>query len=446
MWAAAAILGIVAALWGAGGVAHAGQTDTAGITAPTTAAVDTGDTAWVMMSAALVMLMTPGLAFFYGGLVRRKNMLSVLMQCLMILCLISVQWVVFGYSLSFGPGTGLIGGLKWVFLRGVGQGPNADYAATIPHQVFMMFQMMFAVITPALIIGAFAERMKFSGLCVFMLLWATLVYDPVAHWIWGVGGFMREWGALDFAGGTVVHVNAGMTALASALVLGRRRGYPEGISPPHNLPFAVLGAGLLWFGWFGFNAGSALGAGGLAGSAFTVTHVAAAVAGVTWALLDWLKHKKPTTLGMITGAVAGLVAITPASGYVTPGGAICIGIGAGLIPWVTVTYIKAALGYDDALDAFGVHGIGGMWGAVATGLFATRSVNPAGADGLFYGNPVLLWIQIKVVLITVVFSFAAGFALLKLVEALMGLRVSEHEERVGLDLALHREAAYTVID
>ncbi len=446
MWAAAAILGIVAVLWGAEGVAHAGQTDTAGITAPTTAAVDTGDTAWVMMSAALVMLMTLGLAFFYGGLVRRKNMLSVLMQCLMILCLISVQWVVLGYSLSFGPGTGLIGGLKWVFLRGVGQEPNADYAATIPHQVFMMFQMMFAVITPALIIGAFAERMKFSGLCIFMLLWATLVYDPVAHWVWGVGGFMREWGALDFAGGTVVHITAGMTALASALVLGRRRGYPEGISPPHNLPFAVLGAGLLWFGWFGFNAGSALGAGGLAGSAFTVTHVAAAVAGVTWALLDWLKHKKPTTLGVITGAVAGLVAITPASGYVTLVGAIGIGLGAGLIPWVAVTYIKAALGYDDALDAFGVHGIGGMWGAIATGLFATRSVNPAGADGLFYGNPVLLWIQVKVVLITVVFSFTAGFLLLKLVEALMGLRVSEHEERVGLDLTLHREAAYTVID
>jgi len=324
--------------------------------------------------------------------------------------------------------------------------PNADYAATIPHEVFMMFQMMFAVITPALIIGAFAERMKFSSLCVFMLLWTTLVYDPVAHWVWGAGGFLRQWGALDFAGGTVVHINAGMTALASALVLGRRQGYPEGISPPHNLPFAVLGAALLWFGWFGFNAGSALGAGGLAGSAFTVTHVAAATAGLTWALLDWVKHKKPTTLGMITGAVAGLVSITPASGYVAPLGAIWIGIGAGLIPWFVVTYIKGSLGYDDSLDAFGVHGVGGMWGAIATGLFATKSVNPAGADGLFYGNPVLLWIQIKAVLITVVFSFLVGYALLKLVEAFMGLRVSEHEERVGLDLALHREAAYTVID
>jgi Amt family ammonium transporter len=310
----------------------------------------------------------------------------------------------------------------------------------------MMFQMMFAVITPALIIGAFAERMKFSALCVFMLLWATFVYDPVAHWVWGTGGFLRQWGALDFAGGTVVHINAGMTALAAALVLGRRQGYPDGISPPHNLPFAVLGAALLWFGWFGFNAGSALGAGGLAGSAFTVTHIAAATAGLTWALLDWIKYKKPTTLGMITGAVAGLVAITPASGFVAPTGAIAIGLGAGSIPWLAVTYVKGALGYDDTLDAFGVHGIGGIWGAIATGLFATKSVNPAGADGLLYGNPILFWIQIKAVFITVVYSLVLGFVLLKAVDALVGLRVSEHEERVGLDLTMHREAAYTVID
>jgi len=430
----------------AGAVDCALAGDQAQAAAPAEPKVDTGDTAWVLVSAALVMLMTPGLAFFYGGLVRRKNMLSVLMQCLMILCLISLQWVVFGYSLSFAPGSSFIGGLKWIFLNGVGLTPNADYAATIPHEVFMMFQMMFAVITPALIIGAFAERMKFSALCVFMLLWATLVYDPVAHWVWGVGGFMRQWGVLDFAGGTVVHINAGMTALAAALMLGRRQGYPDGISPPHNLPFAVLGAALLWFGWFGFNAGSALGANGLAGSAFTVTHIAAAAAGVTWALLDWLKHKKPTTLGMITGMVAGLVSITPASGFVTPIGAICIGLGAGAIPWVAVTYIKGALGYDDTLDAFGVHGIGGIWGAIATGLFATKAVNPAGADGLLYGNPLLFWIQIKAVFITVVYSLALGFVLLKVVDVFMGLRVSEHEERVGLDLTLHREAAYTVID
>jgi Amt family ammonium transporter len=391
--------------------------------------------------------MTPGLAFFYGGLVRRKNMLSVLMQCLMILCIVSLQWVLFGYSLSFGPDKGsFIGGLEWSFLKGVGLAPNADYAGTVPHQIFMMFQMMFAVITPALIIGAFAERMKFSALCVFMLLWATFVYDPVAHWVWGVGGFIRKLGALDFAGGTVVHINAGMTALASALVLGRRQGYPNGMSPPHNLPFAVLGAALLWFGWFGFNAGSALSAGSLACSAFTVTHIAAASAGLAWAMLDWLKHKKPTTLGVITGMVAGLVAITPASGFVTPMGAIWIGIGAGVFPWLAVTYIKNLLGYDDTLDAFGVHGIGGIWGALATGIWATKAVNPAGANGLLYGNPGLLWIQIKAVIITVVYSFVVGIILLKVVDVVMKLRVDEHEERVGLDLTQHREAAYTLID
>src|SRR5512139_1934257 len=279
--------------------------------------VDAGDTAWVLISSALVLFMTPGLAFFYGGLVRRKNILSILMQCFILVCVISVQWALFGYSLAFGPDVGgLVGNLDWFGLKGVGLDPHPGYAATIPHQVFMVFQMMFAIITPALILGAFAERMKFSAFCVFSLLWATLVYDPVAHWIWGSGGFLRQWGALDFAGGTVVHINAGMTALAAALVLGRRQGYPDGISPPHNLPFAVLGAGLLWFGWFGFNAGSALGSGSLAASAFMVTHIAGATAGVTWALLDWMKHKKPTTLGMITGMIAGLAAVTPASGFV----------------------------------------------------------------------------------------------------------------------------------
>jgi Amt family ammonium transporter len=415
--------------------------------APAKAVIDTGDTSWLLISTALVMLMTPGLAFFYGGLVRRKNMLSVLMQCLMILCIVSLQWVLFGYSLSFGPDKGsVIGGLEWSFLKNVGLTPNADYAGTVPHQIFMMFQMMFAVITPALIIGAFAERMKFSALCIFMLLWATFVYDPVAHWVWGVGGFIRNWGALDFAGGTVVHINAGMTALAAALMLGRRQGYPNGMSPPHNLPFAVLGAALLWFGWFGFNAGSALGAGSLACSAFTVTHIAAASAGLAWAILDWLKHKKPTTLGVITGMVAGLVAITPASGFVTPMGAIWIGIGAGVFPWLAVTYIKNLLGYDDTLDAFGVHGVGGMWGALATGIWATKAVNPAGADGLLYGNPGLFWIQIKAVLVTVVYSFVVGIILLKVVDVVMKLRVDEHEERVGLDLTQHREAAYTLID
>jgi len=441
MLASASLL-LVAAL---GGSACAGEPST-----PTPAvvpAINSGDTAWVLFSAALVMLMTPALAFFYGGLVRRKNMLSVLMQCLMILCLVSLQWVAFGYSLSFGADKGsLIGGLGWAFLNGVGMTPNADYAATIPHQAFMIFQMMFAVITPALIIGAFAERMKFSALCVFTLLWATLVYDPVTHWLWGTGGFLKQWGALDFAGGAVVHINAGMTALAAALVLGRRQGYPEGISPPHNLPFAVLGAGLLWFGWFGFNAGSALGSGALATGAFVATHIAGATAGVTWALLDWLKHRRPTTLGMITGMIAGLAAVTPASGFVTPMGAIGIGVGAGIIPWFAVTYVKALLGYDDSLDAFGVHGVGGIWGVIATGLFASKAVNPAGADGLLYGNPGLLWIQLKAVAVTLVYSFVVGFVLLKVVDAFMKVRVGEHEERVGLDLTMHREAAYTVID
>jgi Amt family ammonium transporter len=409
--------------------------------------IDSGDTTWVLVSAALVMLMTPGLAFFYGGLVRRKNMLSVLMQCLMILCIVSLQWALLGYSLSFGPDKGsIIGGLEWLGLTGVGAEPNVDYASTIPHQVFMMFQMMFAVITPALIIGAFAERMKFSSFCVFTLLWATIVYDPIAHWVWGVGGFLRESGALDFAGGTVVHINAGMTALAAALVLGRRQGYPNDVSPPHNLPLAVLGAALLWFGWFGFNAGSALSASGLSINAFTVTHLAAAAAGLTWAVLDWLKHKKPTTLGMITGVVAGLVAITPASGFVTPMAAIWIGAGAGIFPWFVVTYVKTAFNYDDSLDAFGVHGIGGMWGAIATGIWASKAVNPAGANGFLYGNPIQVWIQIKAVIITMVYSLVAGFVLLKLVDVVMKLRVSEHEERIGLDLTQHREGAYTLIN
>jgi Amt family ammonium transporter len=393
------------------------------------------------------MLMTPGLAFFYGGLVRRKNMLSVLMQCFMALCLISVQWIVCGYSFSFGPDRGgIIGGPEWLFLKSVGMMPNADYIGTVPHEGFMMFQMMFAIITPALIIGAFAERMKFSAFCIFMLLWATIVYDPIAHWIWGVGGFLKNLGALDFAGGAVVHINAGMTALAAALVLGKRQGYPSSISPPHNLPFAVLGAALLWFGWFGFNAGSALKASGLANNAFTVTHIAGAVAGVTWAFLDWLKYKKPTTLGIITGAVAGLAAITPASGFVTPAAAVCVGIGAGLIPWLAVTCLKTMFGYDDSLDAFGVHGIGGSWGILATGIWATKTINPNGADGLLYGNPAQLWIQAKVVIVTTAYSFVVGFVLLKLVDVIMKLRVSEHEERIGLDLTQHREAAYTLID
>jgi len=408
--------------------------------------ISAGDTAWVLVSAALVLMMTPALAFFYGGLVRRKNMLSVLMQCFAVMGLITIQWVFIGYSLAFGPSIGgLIGHLDWVGLAGVGLNPSA-YAPTIPHQAFMIYQCMFAIITPGLILGAFAERMKFSSYVIFSLLWSTLVYDPVAHWVWGSGGFIRSWGALDFAGGAVVHVNAGMAALAAALVLGKRRGFPQRVSPPHNLPFAVLGAGLLWFGWFGFNGGSALGAGALAVTAFVSTHIAAATAGLVWAGLDWAVNKHVTMLGSITGAVAGLVAITPAAGYVTPLGAVTLGTSAAVICFVSVMYVKVKLGYDDTLDAFGVHGVGGVWGAVATGLLATTTVNAAGANGLFHGNVGLLWVQIKAVVVTGGYSFVMSYGLLKLVDKIIGLRVTETEERIGLDLTQHREAAYTVID
>lgn len=424
--------------------------ETAAPAAAVVSTVNTGDTAWMLISTALVMLMTPGLAFFYGGLVRRKNVLSVLMQCFMLTCLISIQWILWGYSLSFGPDIkGLIGDLSWLGLNGVGAEPHSVYGPTIPHQGFMMFQGMFAVITPALIIGAFAERIRFVPFCVFSLLWTTLVYDPMAHWVWADKGFLGTFGgmgALDFAGGTVVHINAGMAALAAALVLGKRFGYPNKMSPPHNLPFAVLGAVLLWFGWFGFNAGSALSANGLAVSAFVTTNTAAAAAGLAWAMMDFLYNKHATLLGLITGAVAGLVAITPAAGFVTPMGAMAIGGIAGIICYISVTFCKEKLGYDDSLDAFGVHGVGGIWGAIATGLFACKAVNPGGADGLFYGNPVQFAIQIKATLISMVFSFVMSYVLFKLVDVLLGLRVSPDGERIGLDLTEHREAGYTLVD
>lgn len=429
------------------GVLPALAGDTVGNTTPVTA-VNSGDTAWVLVSTAFVMLMTiPGLAFFYGGLVRKKNVLSILMQCFFLMCAVTLQWVLFGYSLSFGPDIGgWIGNLNWAGLRHVGLEPNADYAGTIPHQVFMIFQMMFAVITPGLIIGAFAERMKFAAFAVFTLLWATLVYDPVCHWVWGVGGFVRKWGALDFAGGTVVHINAGIAAIVSAIVLGRRLGHPHKLSPPHNLPFAVLGAALLWFGWYGFNAGSALAANGLAGSAFVATHVATAVAGLAWAGMDVLFNRRMTVLGVISGAVAGLVAITPAAGFVDVFGSMWIGLGAGIICYVFVSIVKEKLGYDDALDAFGVHCIGGIWGALATGLWATTSVNSAGANGLFYGNPAQFITQFKAVAVTVAYSGIMSFILLKLVDVVIGLRTSEQSERIGLDLTDHRETGYTMLD
>jgi Amt family ammonium transporter len=429
-------------------VATTGATAVTATPVAAASAVNTGDTAWVLVSTALVMLMTiPGLALFYGGLVRKKNVLSILMQCFFLMCAVTLQWVVFGYSLSFGPDIkGLIGNLDWAMLKNVGLEPNADYAGTIPHQAFMIFQMMFAVITPALIIGAFAERMKFAAFVVFMLLWSTIVYDPVCHWVWGIGGFIRKMGALDFAGGTVVHINAGVAALVAALVLGRRLGYPNKLSPPHNLPFAVMGAALLWFGWYGFNAGSALGANGLAANAFVVTHVATAVAGLAWAIMDVVFNRRMTVLGLISGAVAGLVAITPAAGFVTVGGAIGIGLGAGVICYLFVSFVKEKLGYDDALDAFGVHCVGGIWGALATGLWATTTVNSAGANGLFYGNPAQFVIQLKAVAITVAYSGVVSFVLLKLVDLVIGLRAKEQSERIGLDLTDHRETGYTMLD
>ena len=413
--------------------------------APALAKIDSGDTAWVLMSSALVLLMTaPGLALFYGGMVRQKNALGTLMQSFIILALISLQWVLWGYSLAFGPDKGgIIGGLEWVGLSGVGATPNADYAATIPHTAFMLFQMMFAVITPALITGAFAERKKFSTFLVFILVWATVVYDPLAHWVWGVGGWLRNLGALDFAGGTVVHISSGISALAAALVIGKRKGYGHQPMPPHNLPLTVMGASLLWFGWFGFNAGSALAANGLAAHAFMTTNTATAAAALGWMLTEWSSRGKPTVLGAASGAVAGLVAITPAAGFVTPMAAIVIGAVAGTICYLACN-LKSKLGYDDSLDVVGVHGVGGTWGALATGIFATKLVNDAGGDGLLYGNPKQLGVQLLAVLVTWVLGFVMTTVILKVLDGIMGLRVTDEEEAAGLDLSQHSETAYTL--
>ena len=408
--------------------------------------INTGDTAFVLFSTAFVMLMTPGLAFFYGGMVRKKNVLSVLMQCFVVLCLLSVHWMLFGYSLAFAPGQGFWGGLSWFGLNGVGLEPYPAYAATIPHQAFMIFQAMFAIITPALIIGAFAERMKFSAFLVFTLLWATFVYDPVCHWVWGVGGWLRNLGALDFAGGTVVHINAGIAALVTAIVIGRRKNLDSNVPAPHNLPFVVLGTALLWFGWFGFNAGSALAANGLAVNAFVVTNTAAAAAGLSWAFLEWIHNGKPTMFGTASGAVAGLVAITPAAGFVSVIPAIIIGLMVSVFCFIAVSVIKPKFGYDDSLDAFGVHCVGGIWGALATGLFASKAVNPAGANGLFYGNPKQFLIQLTAVGVTVAYSFIVTTVIYKIVDKIIGVRVNEKEEAMGLDLTQHRERAYTVLE
>lgn len=418
-----------------------------GETAATPAKIDSGDTTFVLISAALVMFMTPGLALFYGGMVRTKNALSTIMQSFFVIGLISVQWVLFGYSLAFGPDVNhFIGSLDWVSLNEVGQLPNADYAPTIPHQAFMIFQAMFAVITVGLITGAFAERMKFSAFVVFALLWTTLVYDPVAHWVWGVGGWMRELGILDFAGGTVVHIISGVSGLVIALMIGKRKGYGSEVIMPHHLPMTVIGASLLWFGWFGFNAGSALSAGGLAASAFIVTHVAAAAATISWVLTEWLHHGKPTILGAASGCVAGLVAITPAAGFVSVIPAVIIGLCAGTICFLAVAVLKPKFGYDDSLDAFGVHGIGGTWGAIATGLFASKAVNPAGADGLFYGNASQLTIQLLGVGTSWIVAAVMTFIIIKAIGVFMQVRATTDQEIQGLDITEHGERGYAYQD
>ncbi|MFH7325374.1 ammonium transporter [Desulfurivibrio sp. C05AmB] len=404
--------------------------------------MSSGDTAFMLVATALVMLMTPGLALFYGGMVRSKNILSTMLQSFICLGVVAVIWVLYGYSLAFGPDVGgLIGNLEWAGLRGVGMEPG-PYSETIPHLVFVAFQLMFAVITPALITGAFAERIKFPAFLLFTVLWVTLVYFPVCHWVWG-GGWLGERGGLDFAGGTVIHINSGAAALVAALVFGRRHGWGREPIQPHNLSLTVLGAGLLWFGWFGFNAGSALAADGIAANALLVTQVAAGSAVLSWVVAEWLIHKKPTTLGAASGAVAGLVAITPGAGFVGPLSAVIIGLVAGGLCYLAVL-LKHRLGYDDSLDVVGVHGVGGLWGALATGLFASTLVNPDGADGLFFGNPGQLAIQAFDALVTIVFSMLVTLIILKVVDALVGLRVETEDEVQGLDLSQHSEIGYSL--
>ena len=406
-------------------------------------ALDSGDTAWMITATALVLLMTiPGLSLFYAGLVRAKNVLSVLMQCFALTGLMSLLWAIYGYSLASTDGGALnawIGGLDKLFLAGV----TVDAASgSIPESVFMTFQMTFAVITPALIVGAFAERMKFSAMLWFMAAWLTLVYVPIWHWVWG-GGWIAEMGALDFAGGTVVHINAGIAALMAALVLGKRKGYPNTAMPPHNLGLTVIGASMLWVGWFGFNGGSALAADGTAGMAITVTQLATATACLTWMFLEWIKHGKPSVLGIATGAVAGLVAITPASGTAGPMGAIAIGFAGALFAWFASTAVKRALGYDDSLDVWGVHGVAGIVGAILTGVFADASLGGAGlAEGMTIGSQV--WVQFVSVVGTLVYGGVVSFVLLKIIDAAIGLRVSDEQETEGLDLALHDERGYII--
>ena len=403
--------------------------------------INSGDTAWVLVATALVMMMTPALGFFYGGMVHKRNVLSTLNLSFIVMALIGVQWVLWGYSLAFAPTiSGLIGGLGFAGFSGVGPEPNADYASSIPHLAFAGYQMMFAVITPALITGAFVERIRFKAFLIFVLLWATLVYDPVAHWVWGIGGMLRQLGALDFAGGTVVHVTAGFSALAFALIIRARRNFGSPLLEPHNIPYSILGAGLLWVGWFGFNGGSALAANGLAVTAVVNTNTAAAAAGLVWMFLSW-RDDKPSVLGIVTGAVVGLVAITPAAGFVTPLSALIIGAVAAPISYYCIK-LRQSKRLDESLDVWACHGMGGAWGALATGIFATKAVNPAGANGLLYGNPQQLLIQAVTVGIVVVFAFGVTTVVARVSQRTVGLSVTDNEERVGLDISEHGEQAY----
>jgi len=403
--------------------------------------INSGDTAWVLISTALVILMTPALGFFYAGMVRKKNVLSTLMLSVVMLALITVQWILYGYSISFGTDhAGIIGGLNWIGLNGVGGAPHLGYAPTIPHLLFMFFQLAFAVITPALITGAFVERIKFPSFLLFSLLWATFIYAPVAHWVWGIGGWLRAMGALDFAGGIVVHITAGISALAVALVIGKRKGYGKTPMEPSNIPLTVLGAFLLWFGWFGFNGGSALSASSIAVSAVVATNAAGASAALTWMLLNWM-HKRPSLLGFSTGAIVGLAAVTPASGFISPLSALIIGVVAATLSYYMIIF-RLKVGLDESLDVFACHGIGGIWGTLALGLFAQKAINVAGNDGLFFGNPGFFGIQIFAVLIVVIFSFVGTYFLAKVVDTLFSLRAKESEEDVGMDLAYHGETTY----
>ncbi len=404
--------------------------------------INTGDTAFVLISAALVLFMTPGLALFYGGMVRSKNVLGTIMHSFIIIGIINVLWMLFGYSLAFGPDKfHLIGDLSWIGLRGVGMAPNTCYAPTIPHEAFMIFQAMFAIITPALITGAFAERMKFKSFLVFIIAWFVIVYIPVAHWVWGVGGWLRNLGVLDFAGGIVVHASSGAAALAAAIFVGKRKGFGTEPMIPHNIPLTIIGTGILWFGWFGFNAGSALASGSLAANAFVNTQVAATAAIVSWTVVEWLRGGKPTTLGAATGAIAGLATITPAAGYVSPAAALLIGLAAGLVCYYAIS-LKFKFGYDDSLDVVGVHGVGGILGTLSVGLLASTAINSAGANGLIHGNSSLIGIQALGVFTVVVFSFIASLVIFKVVDKLFGVRVGEEDEITGLDLSQHSEIGY----